>query len=328
MDEPLDLPALIDQVDSRLLGGRREYTRADVAQRTGLDPDAANNVWRALGFATVEDDERAFTDGDVDALRRLVALKSQLALDDDLVQAMTRMLGRTFSRLASWQGQLVVELFGRSPELMTSQQEVVDNLERLLGEMERLQTFVWRRQLAAYFSRIVTNAAAPEDSAGTTMVVGFADMAQFTAFTRRSSESDLREVLEQFETVSTDVVGDHRGQIVKTIGDEVLFVADTPREGAAIALDLLDAAEATEVLPPLRVGLAYGPVVSRLGDVFGATVNIASRLTSLARPGSILIDEGLFGALTDDPEYALRSLRPTSVRGYHHLRSWRLRRSD
>jgi adenylate cyclase len=160
------------------------------------------------------------------------------------------------------------------------------------------------------------------------MAVGFADMAQFTAFTRRSSEAELRAVLEEFETLATDVVAAHRGQIVKTIGDEVLFVADGPGEGAEIALGLLARAAESESLPPLRVGLACGEVVLRLGDVFGQTVNIASRLTSLARPGSVLVDQGVHDALGEDDRYRFSTLRPASVRGYQHLRSWRLRHRE
>ena len=138
-------------------------------------------------------------------------------------------------------------------------------------------------------------------------------MAAFTALTRRSSESELRGVLERFETIATDIVGANRGQIVKTIGDEVLFVADRPEDSAEIALSLLDAAEQDETLPPLRVGVAAGPVVSRLGDVFGQTVNIASRLTSLARPGSVLVDEGMAQAL--EGRRAVRAAVPAAGRG-------------
>lgn len=323
----LDLPALIEQVEARLLGGRPEFTRAEVAEASGLAPEAARDLWRALGFATVDDDERAFTAGDIEALKRVRALSGVMALDDELLRSMTRMLGRSFSRLASWQGQVVVEQFAKSPELAQSGDDVLAYIDRMLTSMEELQGYVWRRQLAAYFSRVAANAGGVGGHE-TTMAVGFADLAQFTAFTRQSSEAELRTMLESFESTATDVVGGHRGQIVKTIGDEVLFVADDAGAAAEIALDLLAASSASDVLPDLRVGLAFGPVVPRLGDVFGQTVNIASRLTSLARPDSVLIDEGMQQALADDDRYALRTLRPASVRGYHHLRSWRLRRSS
>jgi adenylate cyclase len=84
--------------------------------------------------------------------------------------------------------------------------------------------------------------------------------------------------------------------------------------------------------------VAYGEVVSRLGDVFGPTVNIASRLTSVARPGAVLVDRGAHDALTGDTEdadqdtrehegFVFRRLRRTSVKGYSKLQSWVLRRS-
>ena len=61
-------------------------------------------------------------------------------------------------------------------------------------------------------------------------------------------------------------------------------------------------------------------MVSRLGDVYGSTVNIASRLTSICRPGWVLIDRVMAEELRDDARFALKPRRPESVRGYHHLR--------
>ena len=127
--------------------------------------------------------------------------------------------------------------------------------------------------------------------------------------------------------MSTEVVGSHGGRIVKTIGDEILFVADTPAAGAEIAVRLQEIAGGDERLPPLRIGLAAGPVVSRLGDVYGSTVNIASRLTSICRPGWVLVDRVMAEELRGEPAYSLKPRRPESVRGYHHLRQWRLRRT-
>jgi adenylate cyclase len=324
--DPAELAQLVERVENSLLGGERKYTRVEMAEKSGLALDEVRALWRALGFATVDDDERrVFTDADLDALQRVKRLASVGKIDDEVMRAMTRIIGQSFARLASWQGQLVMEIVAKSPELLEGGgdqvRELVDELIPLTGE---LHDYVWRRQLAAYFTRI----SAGETGSSSTKAVGFADMAAFTAFTRRSSEAELRGVLELFESVATDVVGANHGQIVKTIGDEVLFVADTPVDGAEIALALIEASDADEELPHLRVGLAAGPVVSRLGDVFGQTVNIASRLTSLARTGSILVDQGMSEALESDDRYALKPLRPASVRGYQHLRSWRLRRAE
>ena len=81
-------------------------------------------------------------------------------------------------------------------------------------------------------------------------------------------------------------------------------------------------------LPTLRVGLAMGPVLSRFGDVYGSVVNLAARLTALARPNSVLVDRELAEVLRDNESVHLRPRRPTTVRGYHHLRSWALRRAE
>ena len=326
----LDLTALVEAVEQNLLDGERKYTRLEVAERAGLSGDDVRSLWRALGFATVSDDERVFTEADVTALRDVCELQSVGDIDADVMRAMTRIIGQSFARLASWQGQLVLEIVAKKPELLAdgSTENVVELVDKLLPVVGDLHNYVWRRQLAAYFSRVASNAADAAPDTATEMAVGFVDMADFTTFTRRSNEAQLRGVLTEFETLTTEVVGAHRGQIVKTIGDEVLFVADDPREAADIALELLAAADEHERLPQLRAGVAYGPVVSRLGDVFGQTVNIASRLTSVARTASVLVDEGMADKLDGRNEYALRSLRPISVRGYRHLHAWRLRRAE
>jgi hypothetical protein len=62
--------------------------------------------------------------------------------------------------------------------------------------------------------------------------------------------------------------------------------------------------------------------------VYGSTVNIASRLTTICRPGWVLVDRVMAEELRDDERFALRPRRPESVRGYHHLRQWRLRAAD
>ena len=92
-----------------------------------------------------------------------------------------------------------------------------------------------------------------------------------------------------------------------------------------IGLDLPEV-WAAEDRPPLRVGAAYGPVLTRLGDVYSPVVNLASRLTSLARPGTLLVDRELAHQLADVPGYRVRPLRRVSVRGYDHLQPWLVRR--
>jgi adenylate cyclase len=325
----VDVAALFDRVEQLLLRGPRRYNRLQVAAAANISPDESRQLWRGLGFASVADDEVVFTDGDVVALRQAQFLAENGIDDEELRTAMTRMLGQTFSRLAAWQGQLIIELVTERPDLMESEDSIAGFMEQLIPVMEEIQSFVWRRQLVAYFSRVASHAS--EEVAGpgvAPIVVGFADMSGFTSLTRKASEAELREVLESFESAASDAVGAHNGRVVKTIGDEVLFVADTAVQAAEIALDLAAVPATDDRLPPLRIGLAAGPVVSRLGDVYGSTVNIASRLTSLCRPGWVLVDRVMAETLRGDDRFVLKPRRPESVRGFHHLRQWRLRRAD
>jgi adenylate cyclase len=101
---------------------------------------------------------------------------------------------------------------------------------------------------------------------------------------------------------------------------------DDPVEAAQAALELTERHLADEDFPRLRVGVAYGQVLARLGDVFGPTVNLASRLTSVSRPGRVLVDRGMAEALEDNDAFRLRKMRRTSVKGYRRLEPWLLKR--
>ena len=68
---------------------------------------------------------------------------------------------------------------------------------------------------------------------------------------------------------------------------------------AEASLRLLTEHQADETIPRVRIGLATGVVVTRRGDVFGTTVNLASRLTAVARPDSVLVDGVTADALGD-----------------------------
>ena len=116
-----------------------------------------------------------------------------------------------------------------------------------------------------------------------------------------------------------------KGRVIKTIGDEVMYAVDDPVAAAHLALDLVSVED--ESFPELRVGVAYGPVLTKLGDVFGPVVNIAARLTELARPGRVLVDRDLSAYLREHAadEFRLRRARTASVRGYRKLDSWSLR---
>ncbi|WP_432850878.1 adenylate/guanylate cyclase domain-containing protein [Amycolatopsis sp. CA-161197] len=318
-----ETPEVQHQLEKLLLGGPRKYTRLEVARKAGVPEERSRRLWRALGFAAAEDDEVVFTDADVEAMRTADQLIASGLVARNLEVAVTRALGQHLSRLAEWQVHMLWSLIAGNPGLDDSQ--VTKLVARLLPELEQVQNFVWRRHLVAYAGRAF---ATNEDLEARPQVVGFVDMVGYTKMTREVDEDELSHVLDAFESLAAGVVADHRGRIVKMIGDEVFFVTDSPGSGAEIALTLTERASASDDLPAVRAGLASGRVLSRFGDVYGSVVNLAARLTSVARPGTVLVDRELAAELEHLPEYDLRSRRPVAVRGYNRLRTSVLRRAQ
>lgn len=350
-------------IEEVLLDGDRPWTRKDVAERSGVEPERSARIWRALGFPVVDDRARVFTEADVEALRSGERLIEAGIITEESEVAMARALGHHLSRLAEWQVQTLWSWLGRAlgEDGGRDGTAPVEHVARLLPEMELLQRHVWRRHLAAHAGRMLAadeesllhrpageggagpeggerpkhvraRAAAdrePEPPHGGAdirhLAVGFTDMVAYTRMTRGLDGTELSRVLDRFESLVGGTVAEGGGRVVKTIGDEVLFVGESASAAAGIALELTARATHDRRLPQLRTGLAHGPVLIRYGDVYGAAVNIAARLTAVARPDTVLVDTAFAGELAGTAAYDLKVLRPVSVRGYSRLRPVLLR---
>jgi len=320
---PLDLEEIV-------LDGPRRWTRTQLADAAGLNPDETRRLWRSLGFPEVGDDDVRFTDHDVAAAKAFAGLMATGLVAPDVSEAVARATAQSASQLAEWQVGLLRRLFEADDGAGSAQPPADASLElarAVLPVLESLQSYVWRRHLAAAIARTAVH---PPSATDTTEVltVGFADMVGFTRTTRRRSVAELSGMIERFSAVTTDVIADGGGRLVKTVGDEVLFVVDEIAAGAAIALGLRDQVRAEAALPQLRIGLATGPVLPHYGDVYGEVVNIAARLTSTAHPDTVLVDRGVAEALNDDPRFTLRRIKPVAVRGYRRLDPWVLDRRE
>lgn len=313
------------RVEEFLLGGPRCYTRLDVNERSGVPLVHTARLWSALGFPTAPDDDLAFTDADLEALEVSGRLLSDDAFDEAEELAVARTVGQSMARLAEWQANLLRRTIidsGRADD----PDAVLGAVETLIPLLERLQSYAWRRHLTATAERMMAGLAAATDDPATTVdgdpvVVGFADIVGFTGLSRRVSDTELRSLLERFEAVSTEVVARHGARVVKMLGDEVLFTGTDVGEALAIAFGLHEMVPDDEGRLELRIGLARGPVLHRYGDVYGPVVNIASRLTSHARPGTVLVDQDLTEAVrARELDYEIRAVPQLSVRGYRHLR--------
>jgi adenylate cyclase len=290
-----------------------------------MPADRTRRLWRALGFADVADDDQAFTDADVAALARLSSLIDSGFVDASTEASVARALGQSLSRLADWQTDLLAAVLADAGTDTDAQAAAVRSAELLLPLMRELQDYVWRRHLAANAGRLLTADAGSVDRRE--LAVGFADLVGYTSRSRGMGGRELGAMVEDFEGLAADVIARHHGRVVKTVGDGVLFTCPEPVDAVEIGLRLPEE-WAAEDRPPLRVGAAFGPVLTRLGDVYSPVVNLASRLTSIARPSTVLVDQQLARRLRGVPGYRVRPLRRVSVRGYDHLQPWLVRRRD
>lgn len=312
---------ILEKLERTMLGKRPRYTRLEVADKAGVSIDFAERLWRALGFPSPRDDEKVFNVADVRALEVLQALAKLGAVDNENVASLARALGQSYARLAEWQAELVSGLV-ESPDNELDAKQMLSLADDLLPLMEKMQTYVWRRHLAT--AAVRTLAKPLQEQPTSSQVVGFADIVGFTSMSRQMDHGELAELIEHFEATASAIIAVHHGRVVKTIGDEIMFVTDSPEAGAQLALDIASRGEGV-ALRPLRIGLAYGEVLSRLGDVYGPVVNMAARLTSIARPGTVVVDRALADELADQPDYKLRRIRRVKVRGYSKLEPWALR---
>ena len=280
----------------------RRYTESDVAERTGMPVELARRFWRALGFPAVEPSDRVFTDLDVEALttlRALIELRSSDASADtsadvETALQMTRVIGSSMARIAEAEVSPAVRTMLAGSDAADSV-EAADRFAALaeptLAAMARLLEFVWRRHVAAAVRRAMLQRTRGDSQAQPVLAVGFADMVGFTVLSQQLAEDELAAMVSRFEEVARDTVTAGGGRVVKMIGDEAMFVADTVLDAAHIGLALAEAYADDDLLSDVRVALAVGPVLVQDGDYYGPVVNLASRVVDIAQPGSVLVTD-------------------------------------
>jgi adenylate cyclase len=312
------------ELENLLLQHRRRYTSREVAGLAGVPVYRARRFWRALGFANVGDEAVEFTNADVDALVVLLRLVTEGVFDEQHALLLARSLGRAAARLAESQAELSRELLDQVGVAADERAQVLSRtVPDLLPDLERLLTYTWRRQLAASVGRVLQT---DQEARATRLAVGFADLVGFTRLSRHLEELDLARLVDRFEGRSADLVTAGRGRVVKTLGDSVMFVADSAPEAAEIALQLVEVHAGERTVPPVRVGVALGPVLARMGDVFGSTVSLASRLTALAAPDQVLVDARMSAGLTGRRRFKLSQVGPLVARGFDEVTAFTLER--
>jgi adenylate cyclase len=304
----------VDDIADALIG-EPTLTRDDVIAQVDLPLELVLRLWSAMGFPEVPSGVAAFTERDVQALRDASLVASSGLVDTDALVALARSMGQAMSRLAEMHVTNLSHVAERrDPE------QVRALAEAGVPVVARLLEYIWRRHLAASATSVFER---PGDG---TLAVGFVDLVGYTGLSRRLDASELEPLVESFDDIVASTASRNGARVVKTLGDGVLLTAPDPSGLAGALLDVLASVSDAPALPDARAGLSCGPVLQRHGDVYGEPVNLASRITGLARPGTLLCEEVAAAELGALEEWDVKPAGVHSVRGYSRLKTWRVRR--
>jgi len=277
-----------------------------ICEEAGIDLELLQRMQRAVGLPRVDDpDAKVHTRADVAS-----ALRGQqfidLGVEPEQVIAVVRALAEGLTHAAEVMRhaalRMVIQPGATELQLAQAYEAVAQQLTPQLGPMIEEVLLV---QLRHSLGTEAVNAA--ERAAGTLpgardVAAAFGDLVGFTQLGEVVPPEELERLASRLASYARDVaVGPVR--FIKTIGDAVMFVSPDATALLNAMLDLVDGAGG-EDLPNLHVGVAYGSAVSRAGDWFGSPVNLASRVTGVARSGSVLVAESAREAIGDADGFA------------------------
>jgi adenylate cyclase len=280
-------------VERALAGDGPRYSESEIAELSGLDLDLLQRATAALGIPNTDPDDRSLTDADLEAARRMKAFRDAGLPEDGLLQV-ARAIGMGTARIAEANRELVVRAMMRPGDTERDLAlRFAGAAEQMMPLFEPTLVYALRAHMLEQIRRDVIGAAdlASGEIRGTAdFCVCFADLVEFTRLGEEIAPEELGSVAGRFEEMASAVV-EAPVRLVKMIGDAAMMVSPEPVAMLEAALRLIEAAdEEGEEFPFLRAGLAYGPTLAQTGDYYGRAVNLASRITGVARPGSVLID--------------------------------------
>jgi adenylate cyclase len=315
-------------VERGIAGDGPRYTREEIAELSNADLGLLQRASAALGIPYPDAGERVLTEADLEAAKRVKAFLDAGLPEDGIIQV-ARTIGMGTARIADANR----ELFRRT--LMQPGDTERDlalrfaaAAEHMLPIFEPTLLYAQRAHLLEQIRRDVIGAAdlaSGEMGATTELSVCFADLVGFTKLGEEIAPEELGLVAGRLEEMAT-AVAEPPVRLVKTIGDAAMLVATDAELMTDAALRLVEASEEEgEAFPSLRAGVARGPALVQSGDYYGRSVNLASRITGVAKPGSVLVDKAAKQAAPDAFEYSFAGER--RLKGVKRpVRLWRARR--
>ncbi len=294
------LPLLLVE---RVLGGR--YTAKELEDRTGFPAAQMLRIRRLLGLPEPSPQDRVYGEEEIDAAKS-ISLFLESGLGEDSIAEIARVLGEGMARLAATTSAAFVEAFLEPGD---GEDEVAERFamlaEQLVPAIDPVLRAGYRQHLAESVRRGMLSAAEREsgEAGGTQQItVCFVDMVGFTHLGAQIEPQELGGLASRLAELATDVT-EPPVRLVKTIGDAAMFISPDSAALVSVALSLLEAVQAAD-LPSLRAGVASGAALQRAGDYYGHAVNLASRVTGVARPGSVLCTQEVHDAAPDQFDWS------------------------
>ncbi|MEA2351183.1 MAG: adenylate cyclase [Thermoleophilaceae bacterium] len=265
-------------------------TATEVAERTGVPLEFLRRLWRSLGLAVPDDDEVAYSEADVEAAATLSPFLAA-GLGEERLILISQVLGHGMSNLAETLREVVGEaLIQAGDSELALGVRYAQAAEHLVPMLNPLLAYVLNVHLKEQVKTDVVLQAELQSGrveGARPIAVCFADLVGFTKLGERVPPGELSAAGRRLTALAVEVAGPPV-RLVKMIGDAAMLVAPDPAPLLDAALELVERAEADPDLMPLRVGVASGEAIVHCGDWLGAPVNLASRVTDVARPGSVL----------------------------------------
>jgi adenylate cyclase len=277
----------------RVIGGRARYTAAEIAQRGEVAEDFLIAVRRAMGLPIAAPEEAVYTEADLEAVRMSHVAHAAGISDEEILDLM-RTLGRGLAQAAETMRtltlRLVLEPGVSEHDLARRYADAASQLSPMLGPLVTNLLNLHLRQMAQSEALSAAERSGGQLAGSREIAVCFADLVGFTRLGEEVPPDELARKAVRLEALTSEVI-DAPVRLIKTIGDAAMLTSLQAEPLLDAALDLLDAADAEgEDFPQLRAGIAIGAALSRAGDWFGRPVNLASRITQIARPGSLLAE--------------------------------------